>query len=289
MDFAFVVRQRLEELGIGQRHLANAAEVTESYISQLLSRKKLPPLPNRTDLYDKMSRVLGFPREELARLAALEHHEALDQTWQEAPPARFGPMRELVLRKCRPARQRQMRAIFEKQPFGELERLVTRTLIDVVRAEARVHAHDETWVRSIAKTGSNTYREMRVRMIDLLDSDPRASIGDFSTFLDPLIDSWDYDLDDFTLEVKLANSVIRRFGYREQTEEDSSMEEPGLRTFLRDPKLSSGATAEEIDILRRMRFPAAGKPTALFYYRMLQSLRDPLHFRPARERSRRHR
>src|SRR5438445_8830139 len=116
MDFAFVVRQRLEQLGIGQRQLASAAEVTESYISQLLSRKKLPPLPNRTDLYDKMSVVLGLPWEELARLAALAHHQALDQKWQEPAPARFSSMHELVLRKCRPRRQTKMKTIFQK--FG---------------------------------------------------------------------------------------------------------------------------------------------------------------------------
>ncbi len=284
MDFAFVVRQRLEELGLGQRDLANAAEVTESYISQLLGRKKLPPLPNRTDLYEKMSRKLGLPREELARLAALEHHEALDQKWQEAPPARFGPMRDLILRKCRPARVRQMRAIFEKQPLGELEQMITRTLVAVVRDEARAHARDETWLRTIARRGRDTYREMRVRMIDLLDSDPRASIGDFSLFLDPLIDWWDYDLDDFSLEVELATGTIRRFGFREETAKTSDGEEPGLRKFLRDATLSSGATAEEIEILRRIKFSSAGKPTALFYYRILQSLRDPLHFQPARRR-----
>src|SRR5438094_9693371 len=104
LDFVSVVRKRLEELELDQRGLASAAEVTESYISQLLSRKKPPPLPNRTDLYDKMSGVLGVSREELARLAALEQHEALDQKWQQAPPAHFGPMRELVLSKCRPSR-----------------------------------------------------------------------------------------------------------------------------------------------------------------------------------------
>jgi transcriptional regulator with XRE-family HTH domain len=285
MDFAFVVRQRLEELGIGQRHLANAAEVTESYISQLLGRKKLPPLPNRTDLYEKMSRTLGLPRDELARLAALEHHEALDEKWQEAPPARFGPMRDLILRKCRPARVRQMRAIFEKQPFGELEQMITRTLIAVVRDEARAHARDETWLRTIARRGRDTYREMRVRMIELLDSDPRASLGDFSLFLDPLIDWWDFDLDHFTLDVELASGSIRRFGFREVTVTEPDGEEPGLRKFLRDATLSSGATPEEIEILRRIRFSDGGRPTALFYYRTLQSLRDPLHFRPTKRRS----
>jgi transcriptional regulator with XRE-family HTH domain len=273
MDFSFVVRRRLEELGLDQRDLANKAEVTESYISQLLGRKKLPPLPNRTDLYDKMSRALGLTREELARLAAL------DQKWIDAPAARFGPMRELVLRKCRRPRQRQMRDIFEKQPFGELEQLITRTLIEVVRGEARQHVDDETWVRSIAKTGRNSYREMRVRMIDLLDADPGASIGDFSSFLDPLITAWDYDLDYFTLEVEVPGGAIRKFTFREEIEESPDGEEPGLRKFLRDATLSSGATAEEIAFLRRLRFPAGGRPTAIFYYRTLQNLRDPLHFR----------
>ena len=145
MDLASAIRQRLEELELGQRDLANACEVTESYISQLLSGRKSPPLPNRTDIYDKMSRFLDLPREELARLAALQHHEALDRAWKETPPARFGPMRDLILRKCRPARQARMRVIFNHEPFGEMERLITRTLIQAVQADARQHARDETW------------------------------------------------------------------------------------------------------------------------------------------------
>jgi len=284
MDFAFVVRQRLEELGIGQRELAGAAEVTESYISQLLRRKKLPPLPNRTDLYEKMSRALDLPKMELARLAALEHHEALDGKWKGTPPASFGPMRELILRKCRPARLRQMRAIFDKQPFGELEQIVTRTLINIVRDEARTHARDESWLRTIAKSGRDTYRQMRVRRIDLLDSDPRASLGDFSLFLEPLIAWWDFDVDRLTLEVALVHGPVRRFGFHEESAETPGGEEPGLHKFLRDATLSSGATPEEIAILRRIQFPGGGKPTALFYYRMLQSLRDPLNFQRPKKR-----
>ncbi len=56
MDVPLVIKQRLEELGLEQRDLAAAAEVTESYISQLLTRKKLPPAPERTDIYDKMGK-----------------------------------------------------------------------------------------------------------------------------------------------------------------------------------------------------------------------------------------
>ena len=45
MDVSFVIRQRLDEFGLDQRELARAAQVTESYISQLLTRKKAPPAP----------------------------------------------------------------------------------------------------------------------------------------------------------------------------------------------------------------------------------------------------
>jgi len=41
VDVCLAIKQRLEELGLEQRNLAAAAEVTESYISQLLTRKKL--------------------------------------------------------------------------------------------------------------------------------------------------------------------------------------------------------------------------------------------------------
>jgi hypothetical protein len=36
-------------------------------------------------------------------------------------------------------------------------------------------------------------------------------------------------------------------------------------------------TKEETEFLRRLRF-AGRRPTALYYYRELQNLRDPLHF-----------
>src|SRR6059036_4053220 len=69
VDVAFVIRERLDELGLEQRDLARAARVTESYVSQLLTRKKAPPAPNRTDIYDRMDRFLKLPQGELARVA----------------------------------------------------------------------------------------------------------------------------------------------------------------------------------------------------------------------------
>ena len=61
MDVCLVIKRRLDELGLEQKDLAAAAEVTESYISQLLTRKKLPPAPDRTDIYEKIGEVLETP------------------------------------------------------------------------------------------------------------------------------------------------------------------------------------------------------------------------------------
>src|SRR5207247_3303100 len=126
VDVSLVMRRRLEELGLEQRDLARAAQVTESYISQLLTRRKAPPAPNRTDIYGRMDKFLGLPRGELAKLADLQHKEELKRELGDQAAPLFREVRELVLRKCKPDKAKHIRAIFETQPFGELERLVTQ-------------------------------------------------------------------------------------------------------------------------------------------------------------------
>src|ERR1043166_4572833 len=123
MDVAFVIRQRLAELGREQRDLARAAAVTESYISQLLARKKSPPAPHRTDIYDKLGEFLELPSGELSRLAELQRSADLKRKVAHAPKPLFEEFRELILRKCEPETQKEIRRIFEKEHFGELERL----------------------------------------------------------------------------------------------------------------------------------------------------------------------
>ena len=61
MDVCLVIKQRLEELGFEQRDLAAAAEVTESYISQLLTRKKLPPAPEPNRHLRQNGEILETP------------------------------------------------------------------------------------------------------------------------------------------------------------------------------------------------------------------------------------
>jgi transcriptional regulator with XRE-family HTH domain len=283
VDVALVIRQRLEKFGLDQRELAQAAEVTESYISQLLTRRKAPPAPSRTDIYAKMDKFLKLPSGELARLAAVQRTEGLKRELGEEPAPLFHAVRELILRKCQPNKEAHLRAIFEKQPFGELERLVTKQLLDVVKGVATEELENEYWLRMVAELGGRSYQEMRVIVLEFLDTDIfHLSHEHCVAFLDPLIESWDIDLATFALDIVLNPRVVsghvRRFEFLEKESGAVFLEEPGLNEFLKDPALSGTATEEEVSFLKRLRFRGK-RPTPLYYYRELQNLRDPQHFR----------
>jgi transcriptional regulator with XRE-family HTH domain len=283
MDVSQLVQQKLTELGLKQRDLANAVEVTESYISQLLNRKKMPPAPERTDIYDKLGRVLKLPAGKLAGLADLQRNQELKKMKIQSPPVPlFREVRELLLEKCRRDKWRQVRAIFEKEPFGELERMITQKLLDVVKAVAREELKRETWLRIVARESGRSYKQMRVAVLEFLDADvfnitPDSCIA----FLDPLIVSWDVDLASFGLEIVLNRKIgpahLKKFEFVEGGE--PSDKRRGLKEFLKDRSLSGDATPEEVEFLKQLRSPNGRQPTALYYHRELQNLRDPLHFR----------
>ncbi len=282
MDVCLVIKRRLEELGLEQRDLAAAAEVTESYISQLLTRKKLPPESSRTDIYDKMGKLLKLPSGKLSKLADHQRKEVLKRTLEDPPKPLFKEVRELILRKCAPPNEKQIRVIFEKQPFGELERLVTQKLLDVVKRVAKDELDSETWLHSVARLTGRSYEATRVSILEFLDTDVfNVSVENCVSFLDPLVESWDIDLATFGMEIvlnrRLIPSYAKKFEFVEK-EAAQTEEEPGLKEFLRLQSVSGDATEEEIEFLKKLRFN--GKhPTPLYYYRELQNLRDPLHFR----------
>jgi transcriptional regulator with XRE-family HTH domain len=293
VDVAFVIRRRLEEFGLEQRDLAQAAQVTESYISQLLTGKRAPPAPNRTDIYDRMDKFLKLPTGELAKLADRQRKEQLKRELGDEPTPLLGDVRELILRKSNPDTEPHVRAVFEKQPFGELERLVTQKLLDVVKGLAQQELENESWLRTVAELNGRSYAEMRVMVLEFLDTDIfHVSTENCVAFLDPLIESWDIDLGTFALEVvlndRLASGNVKKFEFIELESEQHFVEEPGLKDFLRDPSLSGTATAEEIAFLKELKFKGR-RPTALYYYRELQNLRDPLHFNEASGRAPRRR
>jgi transcriptional regulator with XRE-family HTH domain len=275
----------LGDLGLEQKDLAAAAEVTESYISQLLTRKKLPPAPDRTDVYEKMGRFLGLSNGELAMLARAQRIDALRREYEEPQGALLKETRELILQRCAPARQQQMRAIFERQPFGELERFVTQKLLDVISQVARAELENEDWIREVAKLSGKSYTQMRVVILEFLDTDIfNISSADRHSFLSPILASWDIDLSTFDIEIvlneRLAPGEPKRFAFVETEIDSTEEDEPGFTAFLKDDTLSGDISVEEIEFLRKLRFKGK-RPTVLYYYRALQNLRDPLHFQPA--------
>ena len=285
MDACLVIKERLAELGLEQKDLAAAAEVTESYVSQLLTRKKLPPAPDRTDIYEKIGKFLKLPSGKLAKLVDVQRREELKRGFEDPPAPLFEEVRELILGKCTPENRQRIQAIFEKQPFGELERLVTQKLLDVVKRVAREELGSEKWLRTIARLSGRSYKQMRVMILEFLDTDMFHVSGENCvSFLNPLIESWDIDLSTFGIEVvlnhRLAVGHLKRFEFVERELDHPFEDEPGLAEFLQNASLSGNATRDEIEFLRRLRFKER-RPSPLYYYRELQNLRDPLHFRPA--------
>ena len=285
MDFPLLIRHRLRELGVEQRALAAAAQVTESYVSQLLTGKKSPPAPERTDVYGRMEVFLGLPAGNLAKLADLQRKDALKRRLADPPAPLFREVRELILQKCVPGKAQPVRTMFEKEPFGALERLVAQKLLDVVKRVMREESKDEDWLRRVARLGDRSHEQMRVMVLDFLETDIfNVSTHNCVTFFEPLIESWDVDIETFGIEIVLnrrfAPGPPKKFEFVEREPAPPGGEEPGLRAFLQDPALRGDATAEEIEFLNKLRFTRE-RPTALYYYRELQNLRDPLHFEHA--------
>lgn len=281
MDVSTVIRQRLEHLGLEQRDLAAAARVTESYVSQLLTRKKAPPASDRTDIYEKMGKFLGLSPGQLEKLADVQRREELKKKLADPPRPLYREVRELILRKCRPEKTLQIREIFERDPFGAIERLVTQKLLDVVKKVLREELESENWLRIVARLNGRSYEETRVTVLEFLDTDVfNLSEENSFSFLDPLIEAWDIDLATFAIEIvlnkRLAPVSSRRFELVER-EAGPPAVEPGLEEFLRDPALSAGVKGEELEFLRALRFKSR-RPAALYFYRELQNLRDPLNF-----------
>jgi transcriptional regulator with XRE-family HTH domain len=283
MNFSALVKSRLTALGYEQKDLARAVRVTDSYISQLLNRRKAPPARDRTDIYTRMEGFLELGQGELGRLAENERTEEIRRKLGQAPEPLFQEFRDLVLRKCVPEKRDEVRAEFEGQAFGSLERLVTRKLLEVVQHIARQELDSENWFRLAARVGGRSREELRVIVLEFLDTDVfQVSNESCVAFLDPLVEGWSVDLDSLRLDIllnpRLVKNAHRVFTFAEGEPTEGSDSEPALAEFLKEPQLENPVTEEEARLLRCHRF-GARRPTTLYYYRALQNLRDPLHFR----------
>ena len=134
----------------------------------------------------------------------------------------------------------------------------------------------------MARESGRSYKQVRVAVLEFLDTDVfNITPDNCIAFVNPLVVSWDIDL--ASLEIVLNRRIVpdyfKTLEFVEKESSASSVEEPGFQNFLKDRSLCGNATPEEVEFLRQLRFKNGRRPTALYYYRELQNLRDPLHFR----------
>jgi hypothetical protein len=91
----------------------------------------------------------------------------------------------------------------------------------------------EKWLRLMAKLSRRSYEQMRVAILEFLDTDVfHVSLENCVAFLDPMIESWDIDLKTFGMEVvlnpRLAPGRLKRFEFAEQEPQPVVAIEPGL-------------------------------------------------------------
>ena len=158
-----------------------------------------------------------------------------------------------------------------------------RPRVTILKNAARKELENENWLQVVAQRTGRSYKQMRVLVLEFLDADVlTVSVENCVSFLDPLIESWDIDLTSFAMEIvlnqRLAPGHSRRLEFVERELDEPIDEEAGLTEFFRDRSLSGDAAEEEIEFLKSLRFKGK-RPTSLYYYRALQNLRDPLHFR----------
>lgn len=201
-----LLRLRLKELGRSAAQLADVVQVPTSYIDELIAGDRRPPLPERTDIYLKMTSFLRLRRNDVASCARAER--------AGGPPA--GPtgarVRALLLALCEPktaavlARRRSARGTADLSDFFQ-------RVLDVAQGAVRRTLDDQIAVRLAAAERGSTYVEMRGRVLAFLDvTADTLTPEDLAEFLRPRIARWDVELETGVLRVVLRAPAPRERG-----------------------------------------------------------------------------
>src|SRR5439155_22670378 len=87
--------------------------------------------------YHRMDRCPTRPHRELARVAEAHLTDELKRRLGAIAPL-FPELRALILEKCVPTQVERVRTVIEQQTFGDLERLVAQTLLQVAELRGDV-------------------------------------------------------------------------------------------------------------------------------------------------------
>jgi len=200
-----LLRQRLKEINRSAEDLALAAQVPSQYVDDLIGGRRRPPMPGRTDIYERMTTFLKLGRNELAHCARAERADA-QATGGAGPNPAIG--REL-LALCEPATARQLARRRTAEGAAELAQVIQR-LLDVIQGTVRRVLENEIALRVAAAQRGSTYLAMRYRVLEFLDATPETlTADDVAEFVAPRVGLWDVDLETGVLRVVLRTEEPR--------------------------------------------------------------------------------
>lgn len=208
---AELLRQRLRELKRSSKDLAEAVEVPPEYIDELIDGSRRPPLPGRTDLYERMTSFLRLGRNDLVNRARAERAS----TTTRGPGLQSDVKRQL-LDLCEPATAKQLERKRTKASAVELTDILER-LVGVTQGAVRRVLDDQIGLRLSATHAGRSYEDMRLRVLDFLDATPETvTLEHLSEFVLPRVARWDVDLKTGVLRVVLRaqepRERVRRTG-----------------------------------------------------------------------------
>jgi hypothetical protein len=200
-----LLRRRLREIKRSQEELAEAIEVPTEYIDDLIEGSRRPPLPGRTDIYEKMTSFLRLGRNDVVACARAER--------ASTPPAGTGPgadVRRLMFDLCDPRSAKELERRRARRGGAEELASVMQRVLDVAQGAVRRVLDDRIGLRLAAAERGSTYVAMRLRVLEFLDATPDTlTAQDLTEFLRPRIARWNMDLDTGVLRVVLREHEPR--------------------------------------------------------------------------------
>jgi hypothetical protein len=202
-----LLRQRLTEIDRSPKELADAVQVPVAYIDDLIAGRRRPPLPNRTDVYDRMTSFLRLSRNDLAVCARSERSDA------EAAPVAVKPsVRRALVALCDPDTAAMLEERRVKLGGAEILSLIARLLHLTQGTVCRVLAEPIT-LQLAAERSGDTLEDTRLRVLEFLDATTDTLTTDHvKEFVHPYVERWDVDVGTGVLRVVLRGRAPRKGG-----------------------------------------------------------------------------
>jgi len=200
LTVAEFLRKRLEATDHSVEELAEFVEVPKPYIDDLVSGRRRPPLPGRTDLYDKMTSFLGLARNELAGYAQTER----DASAPAKVPSPKPNVRRRLLTLCEPATAERLD---QRSARAELAAYIQR-LLGITQTAMRRMLDDKMKLRLAARASAESYAAARLQVLEFLDTTTDTLTPEHvEKYLVPRVALWDVDFETGVLRVVMHSEL----------------------------------------------------------------------------------